>query len=503
MENGINGKYYKRTFLLFTAALFFAFLWATVIRDDSDFYHILTSGRDIWETGRIPVWNTHFAYDGLQIVIQQWLYAFIVYGIYHVFGWAGMQVFLWIEFAILFLLLYKIGTQRGLSHLHIVVCFIPVVFLCSVFLTPRPYLVTVILLLWQFYVQEAAFVYKREKVAWFLPVIFLLAINLHGALWPYHAGMLVLFLLPLAAKHIRFFSKRFVLDVHIRWWQVCLIPVCFGTLFLNPYGIDLVLYVFRAMRAGVGSSMISISETGAPSLLDRNINFALWFLFYILYQRFVRKTKLSFIDTSLYLTGFILTAHVLRHIPILVIGEIMLLYSPLFAGIFEVPFWHRMFSYCMVTEKNRRQFAGLCCMIVLVSCFMQPHLVSERSAFLDMQQIADYLQEKNYEGVVYTFFEPGCYMEYFGYIVASDGRPELLSESINKKEDLIDIFKDPLLCHEFIDRSGAEYGIAKDSYTKLYFNGNLSWEDITDQFSFSEKGLKVYHRIDRSELWNE
>ena len=153
MENGINGKYYKRTFLLFTAALFFAFLWATVIRDDSDFYHILTSGRDIWETGRIPVWNTHFAYDGLQIVIQQWLYAFIAYGVYYVFGWAGMQVFLWIEFAILFLLLYKIGTQRGLSHLHIVVCFIPVVFLCSVFLTPRPYLVTVILLLWQFYVR--------------------------------------------------------------------------------------------------------------------------------------------------------------------------------------------------------------------------------------------------------------------------------------------------------------------------------------------------------------
>ena len=85
---------------------------------DNDFYHIATSGRWITENGFMRE-NVFFVEHGYATVIQQWLYAILLYLSYRTAGCYGVLFFTLLQAVLLgvtgYFYLKRRGTDRRLS----------------------------------------------------------------------------------------------------------------------------------------------------------------------------------------------------------------------------------------------------------------------------------------------------------------------------------------------------------------------------------------------------
>ena len=82
---------------------------------DTDSYFILAEGRDILENG-IKYTNSFTVVDGLDIVVQQWLWCVLIYCIYSVLGNLGLILVCIVETVIIAVLLILLGRLKKVDH---------------------------------------------------------------------------------------------------------------------------------------------------------------------------------------------------------------------------------------------------------------------------------------------------------------------------------------------------------------------------------------------------
>lgn len=453
-----------------------------MIKNDGDTYHLLTSGRDIWETRSVPVLNTHFAYEGLGIVLQQWLYALILYVFYRAAGVFGMQVLLLIEVFLFGLAAVKIGRLRKAGPVQMMAAGIITALCCIPFMTPRPYMITAVMLMWQYYIQEKAFVHGDRKALLFLPVLFITAVNMHGALWPYHAGMFLLFMIP-DIPPLRKAGMFEIPERTVRAGDIGIFVISLGAMLVNPYGIDMVLYVFRAMAGGVGNiSKLGISELYPARFMDLNILFPLAVLMMLLFSAFTGKRDkpgIRLTDVLFLTAGIILSGFSQRHCILSVCALPIAVCSPVFRDIVPAEKKTSFMPELYREVVSKPAVVALCVMIASAASSAVAYCRYEEMSnrVKPGMVIGEYLKKTGYEGNVYTMFEMGTCLEFLGYRVTSDSRPELLFETVNGVEDksyALSVKEENI--SRVLTECGCGYAVTGATVLENYFIMNDDWE---------------------------
>ncbi|MCR5758504.1 MAG: hypothetical protein K6F95_11445 [Selenomonas sp.] len=130
------------------------------------------------------------------------------------------------------------------------------IFVCIFFIRTRPQIFSSLIFIVEIMGLELLCRTKNRKYICLFPVLSLLLINLHAAMWP----MMLIFLLPYLLDHlIRYDQKRwFTVDDKIgvsSLGMIALFIVVSGL--LNPYGWEAMTYVFRSYGYDLISNYIS------------------------------------------------------------------------------------------------------------------------------------------------------------------------------------------------------------------------------------------------------
>ena len=160
---------------------------------DNDGWFILNSGRYVLENG-IPVTEPFTIHEGLHFVMQQWLTDVLYWEIYRYAGMGGLLCMLHVVAIALIYAYYRLAklVSRGNEHTAIVLSMFTGVLVCLTFIRTRPQLLSSLIFILEIFCLESYLQTRKKKYILLLPILSLLLINLHAAMWP----MLLVFLLP-------------------------------------------------------------------------------------------------------------------------------------------------------------------------------------------------------------------------------------------------------------------------------------------------------------------
>lgn len=227
----------KKHLPLLCTVIFFLFINLIFIHPISgnDTWFHLRIGQDIWENKSIPRNDYHsFTAPGAPYINQSWLAQLIMYRLYHISGFIGLQILhtLLIFFTFLFLILVSRPKKAHITMFWIAL-------LSPLAMHPdeiRPYNFT-----W-FFLSLTIFLINRKKYH-FIPIIFLLWSNIH-------AGFL------LGIGILLYYLFREFLRTK-KPYPLIIFFACLFTSFITPYGPKIYLY---PLSQGRYPELMSIAE---------------------------------------------------------------------------------------------------------------------------------------------------------------------------------------------------------------------------------------------------
>lgn len=397
---------------------------------DTDAYFLLNEGREIVESRSIPKMNTGNIVDGMSIVVQQWLYCVLLYSIYSAAGRAGMVLFVILLTLLLAWCLYRLAGYYHVDKTVTVVMILVFFLFLRSFLTVRPFLITMILLIGQLCVCEHYKQNRSRKNAWFtviaVTMIVWLEINLHCSMWIFH----FLYLLPYVFPRIPLLFQMSEREYDIKPLWLTYIPMT-AVLFLNPYRLDGILYLFRSYNSKIQE--VGIVELSVPLIYDMNTIFTFLNLFLLIVFCIAKKKKISPEVFYLVAGNTILGTICLRNMQFVLIGTFVL-----------VIYLLRDMDFSAFHKYINEQSKGVMLLSLLGFVFavsqMDPAEWNTKTEDGDSTPIAavEYLDKEADKDIrLYTGFNDGAFMAWNGYTIYMDACPELYMKSVNKKEDVI------------------------------------------------------------------
>lgn len=252
---------------------------------DNDIWFILNSGRYVLANG-IPVVEPFTVHEGLHFVLQQWLTDVLYWEIYRYAGMGGLLCMLHIVGVALIYAYYRLvkSVSRGNESIAIILSTITGILVCAAFVRSRPQILSSLIFILEIFCMESYLQKQEKKYILWLPILSLMLINLHAAMWP----MLIVFLLPyllenlLQKKMPQQFAAEQVLGVYPFLGAIGSI-ILFG--FINPYGWEAMSYVFRSY--GYEEINMAVDEMNALSInfISGKIYFAIFLGMIIIYAR--------------------------------------------------------------------------------------------------------------------------------------------------------------------------------------------------------------------------
>ena len=213
---------------------------------DGDLWFILNSGRYVVENG-FPYTEPFSMHEGLNFVLEQWLTDIVYWEIYKTFGAEGVLTFVIIMgFCILFLyekICFYLSQNIIVSK---ILTFFFGIAATPIFFLTRPQVISTFIFMIEVYL---LFVYaktNKQKYLYFIPVISLLIVNLHCALWP----LIFILMLPFIAT--RFAHSLTDMDENYLGEKFDIKPIiltCIASFliaFANPYGYKAMAFLFTS-----------------------------------------------------------------------------------------------------------------------------------------------------------------------------------------------------------------------------------------------------------------
>ena len=212
---------------------------------NSDAWFLLNHGRYVASFG-IPHVEPFTLHEGFHFVMQQWLFAWLLWQIYAHAGSWGLVAFSWaagaaILFAYCRLQILVSAGNRKLACLLTGLVGLPI---CLLFASQRPQVASALIFLAEIYLLER----YRARLTRALPLAFFalsaLLVNLHAAMWP----MMLVFLLPYLAETL--FGGRFSWCEQTFLWSPRQLLVLLAAVFLGgfcgPYGSEAMVYTLHS-----------------------------------------------------------------------------------------------------------------------------------------------------------------------------------------------------------------------------------------------------------------
>ena len=252
---------------------------------DNDGWFILNHGRYIIENG-FPHTEPFTVHENLHFIMEQWATAVIFWKSYVLFGTFGpLYVVLVVGIAII-LLYHKIALTVSGNNRHISGFLTFAVFFVTgvMYFVTRPQIISTLILLSEIFFVEKYVASKNKKYLAALPVLSILMINFHAAVWI----MLFVLLLPYLAAWL--FRKLKISFEHFPAREFDGLPIFFAAVamfacgFLNPYGSESMTFVIKSYDVNMH---LLIAEMLPPTLyiFTGKVFFPIMFFTIVVYSR--------------------------------------------------------------------------------------------------------------------------------------------------------------------------------------------------------------------------
>lgn len=418
--------------LLFTGSTVFADAY------DNDVWFFLATGDWILEHG-IPYTNPFSVHEGLGFIAQQWLHCVISSVLYHTGGFVLMGIWTGVLFLGLAASLFVLGrtlrrTRTGSETVMILVA-LCVTSACA-YTTVRPHLYSMLAFTWILWACES---YRRSGDARFLilvPVIACAHVNLHAAIAPYDLFIIACYALPdvLAPAHRRgkLLKLQLVDATYARLPLLIALVVSALALLVNPYGIRGALYVFLSFGAASYRNRISEMSYFVPA--------ASWYTALVTALMFaVALAAGRFGPRRMNAPLLILAAAA-------IIGALAFMRNQWISSLFCFAYlaWaSRGVNIQIKAFKSARVAKGIAAAVVLAAAAGMVAFVVSAAPSVAAQprdsaktpvngvEYLDRIGVDKETTRVFTFFNAGGFLEYNGFKVNMDPRPEIWNSSIN------------------------------------------------------------------------
>lgn len=495
---------------------------------DNDIWFILATGREIFENG-IPYQNPFAMHDGMGIVVQQWVPCLIAYGIYSLGGFVALGLWVGVLSALVVLSLYRLGRllkgDRFGGELILLAIAVAVPALLG-YLSMRPHAYTMLAFCWLLFFLEK---YRRTgKVGWLVGCVALVAVhmNFQMALAPFDLVIIACYCIPdlLAPLHKRGRVQRVQLaDASYKRLPllICLVASV-AALLANPYGLDGALYLVSSY--GSASYNSYITEMRALSPWSKGLGGMAAVVMLVLAAMATGKRGLRSIDLPLTLlafgVGFAGFAHS-RNGWLIAFFALPLVVSAMHgwsldfaklplrtrrkrgkqgAGVGEaaaagqapVPMAQPDGSLPLSPEdaerklRKRRNVVWGCTAAICLGAAIGTGVLLwqtvpewrdyEKESNMTPSGLLDYLEKQGVDPQdvrLYNPFNIGGYLEWRGYKVFMDPRPELWAPGISgQDEDYYHEYTDMLLNEDWTDRDYANFLAKYDFQYLIVENGS-------------------------------
>lgn len=466
-----------------------------------DVYYFIPSGAYIEQYG-LPhelMFSVH-AGEHFHYIMQQWLFALWNWKVYQAFGLYGILFCGYLTKIVLLLLLHRLllhasGGRRGLAFAE--------TFFAGFFVLMmnigRPYMLTCgFLLIELLFLQQLRAHPERRRYGYLLfPLLSVLEINLHAAMWP----MLLVFLLPYFFEstlgRLAFFSSRFDSTRAIPWRTLAVYAaLIFVVALLNPYGLEMLGYGIS--NSGTPSLRYISTEmqplaVRAPFLVILIPLFTVYMIWKWLRWHFELPLLLLVLGT-----GFM--AMIAERSLYLFFPCVMLALARL--GCREFPF------SCSPRQKRRMLCVGTAAMslLLLANFILLPKNVipAEWSAGLQAMREDAAAQGRDI-GNVYAVRDIGSYLTFAQIPVYHYSCDEAFTGKMNRRKDILAEYhavqEQQLPYKEFLRRYDFHYFFVKnDDYL---YDALASDEDYTLLYEYDDPQIDCSVCVYRSDLWND
>ena len=456
---------------------------------NSDTYFLISTGEYIITNHTFPEINPFVMHDGYSIIIQQWLFDVLIYGVYQLAGWFGVYIYSLIISLINALFAYRLFsfyTNNVSAKLIATTIFVSFM---SKWFVARPMSISLFLLIAVVIVIKKYQQNHQKLILCWLPILSLLLVNIHSSMWP----MLFIIILPFVfpddfpttcnkSEIINFLQEWFHKHKHI---LLVLLPTILVGL-INPYGVRGALYLLLSYNSASEGNIIS--EMGSADLIS---DVGLFIVFTIVCLYWYVSTKRNNIEMSLvYMTlgSIVMSTLHIRNAWILTFSLI--------------PITTIMLDKLMILKNKSVKIVksvSVVCLSFLLSLgviIAQGYNLKLKDSWTTPIAATSYLNQYDKDDlIVFNDFDNGPYLEFCGYKTFIDARPELFQKKINKKENLyteyVKTIKQTINYGELIDHYQFTHIITLDTTgMSVYMQGNTQYKKVVEG-----NGYVLYEKV--------
>lgn len=462
-------------------------------RLDNDFYFLYPTGEYILKNG-FPHTDFLSMHSNMKIVVQQWLSSVIFYLSYSRFGELGPFALIYICYAVICTLTYRLNLLISKNELFSVfLATVSNVIIFSPLIVTRPQTFTYTILLFEVYLLEKHVQTNKLKYLIGLPFISLAIINLHASMWP----MMFVFMLPYIAGaiRIRYRAIKHEPDGNLLYLLLSM-AVSAAVGFINPYGIENVFYLFSSYgNTRLNDTIIEMLPTNISTTYGR-------FLFGLLLVIgitvfFYKKTAFSVRHFCLFFGTLLLALLHRKGNPyFFIFGISAFTYT---IKDLEVKLPEKLKS--KITKKAEVLAAVILLITTAFTCANSFRLSIDAYAntkvyYNCLDNIAGILGKSEDPVVLYANFNDGQYFEFKGFHPYIDGRAELFLQQNNKEFDYYnewcDLRSADIYYRDFIDKYEFNYLVVSKTSDRYLYASIIRDDDF--EILYNESTIYLFAR---------
>lgn len=445
-----------------------------------DLGFLLSEGKYVLNNG-IPNIDPLTFHNGLSFIMHQWLTSIFFYLIYNYIGKLGLIILELLMILLINIILYKlcklISNKKELSI--IISTIITTVIVLFNYIDIRPQIFTYFLLILFIYIIES-YKKKNSKIIYLLPLISIIQINLHAAMYSF----LYIFTIP--------FIIEIIIKKELKKNKLILIIIFISIIsgLINPYGIKAITYILYSSDKSIN---ILVPEMHHPSFFT--IEYLLFtiivfinFITYMYYYRKYKNIKISYI--------------------LLLFESILLFFIAPKSYIFIYIFGIYPISYYLKDVKlSKKKILYLnyiyhIIIIPMIVLLLLTIILLNKNIYLnkdkDIINATKYLKD-NYnikEIKPYNTRNIGPYLEYIGIKPYIDTRAELFIYKMNKKKDISNEYLNIITGKTNIDKFNKKYNFTHLIYYKEndinYYKNKIN----NYRLIYNKNNIKIWIRKD-------
>lgn len=470
---------------------------------DNDVWFFLATGKEIVENG-IPYTNPFAMHEDMGIVVQQWLVCVWVYLIYSAGGFVATGVWTSFLFALFVLSAFLLGRQLRRNRYGgewVLLVLLIASYGMTTYMSVRPHLYSMIAFIWVVYCLER---YRSTgKMSALMPLPFILAIhvNIQAAMAPFDLVIIACYLIPdfLKPLHDRglLTSMAFYDASYKRLPLLAALLICLFAMLLNPYTIDGALYLLSSYSSADYDNYISEMGAFVPA---NSTTFATILIVMFMAAISIGLSGFKNINLPLVLLAAGTTCMSFQHVRNIWVGCLFC---------YMLIMWStRSYSIGSTWKMARLRAVEVfsvvlgCAMMIGIMAFSVPKLeaLPEDNKMTPVSSM-NYLVKNVYDPAdvnVFTFFNSGGYIEWRGFKVNMDPRPELWAPAITKQDfdyyvEYIDMARGRTSFNQYMEKYDFDvYIIPTNEAAADLVKGDPDYIEIpsgNDYYAFAKKSI--------------